>query len=421
MSPKHDLTPYEISFLKQYYNSWYYTRRPEQTPPKTNFYIWLIITGRGWGKTLTIMQFVREMALKYKRARIGLIAPTAADVRDTLIEGRSGLIRCSEHDNYSFLPSKRRFVYNASESQCTFYSAEEPNRIRGSELDYVVMDEFCFYPNIKEVMYNVEYALRGCENPQIVIASTPFESDEFLEFYGELDESTTVFTTGTTLDNRDHLPSLYLERLLKKYDNTTIGLRELYGQINKDVSGTLWKFSHFKRIDEGKCSRFASHSIIAVDPALTSKSTSDETGIVAIRYNNSDNTFLIGGDYSMKGSPSEWGNMVVNAYRANKCQYVVYESNAGGDLIPEIIHQIDPNVPCRDIYSEVSKRERMLPVLAHYEQGRVYHVAGLDALEKQMVTWTPNSKKSPDRIDAVVHGITYLTGDIQKRRASIYF
>jgi phage terminase large subunit-like protein len=383
---------------------WLGWRRREQMPPHGDWRTWLILAGRGWGKTRTGAEWVIDR-IEDGAERIALIGPTAADARDVMVEGESGILAIAPRDlEANYEPSKRRITF-ASGAIATTFSADEPDRLRGPQHDYAWADELAAwrYPDAWD---QLQFGLRLGTDPRCIVTTTPRPTKEIRALVAA---ETTVVTKGSTFDNADNLAPAFLERILAKYEGTRLGRQELYAEILDDVPGALWTramleaaFTGYDANPAGDMQRV----VVAVDPAVTSGEDSDETGIIVAGRTGTLGYVLA--DYTCRKTPDGWARAAVAAYHDHKADRIVAEANQGGDLVKTVLRTVDPSVPVKLVRATRGKRVRAEPVAALYEQGRVFHRSVWPELEDQLVTWTPDSPTSPDRLDALVWALTDL-------------
>ena len=397
--------------------------RPEQMAPEAReelWNIWLILAGRGFGKSRAGSEWVRERA-KYTnqgKLRFGLVARTAADVRDTLIEGESGVLNVhppSERPEY--FSSKRSLVWPNGNTAILF-SADEPDQLRGPNFHYAWGDEFAAWKNIPDssgltAFDNLRIATRLGSHPQICLTTTPKRVDSVRALLKEAEErpKEVVITRGKTSDNQGNLSEAYISAIYGIYDGTRLARQELSGEMLDDVEGALW--------DQGMLDTWRSASVpigaplrvVGVDPTVAD-SPGDECGIIVAQCTGDRDLFKrqawVIEDATIKGSPKEWAERVVDTARKWGAP-VVAEKNQGGALIRGAIHQIDSKIPVYEVWSKQGKALRAEPVALAYEQGRVHHLGFFAELESQMTQWVPGeTKKSPDRVDALVLALTAM-------------
>jgi len=371
-------------------------------PPPGDWRTWLILAGRGWGKTRTGAEWVLDR-IEDGYERIALVGPTAADVRDVMVEGESGLLAVAPDDmapNYE--PSKRRITF-ANGALCTTFSADEPDRLRGPQHDAGWCDEIAAW-RYPEAWDQLQFGLRLGTDPRCIVTTTPRPTREVREL---VKATTTVVTRGSTFDNADNLAPAFLERILAKYEGTRLGRQELYAEILDDVPGALWSRQMLEDAVRGYPPEpDLRRVVVAVDPAVTSGEDSDETGIVVA--GRSDTQGFVLADVTCRLSPDGWARRAVDAYHQHGADRIVAEANQGGDMVRTVLRTVDPSVPVKLVHATRGKRVRAEPVAALYEQGRVFHAAVFAELEDQLVTWTPDSPTSPDRLDALVWALTDL-------------
>jgi predicted phage terminase large subunit-like protein len=218
-----------------------------------------------------------------------------------------------------------------------------------------------------------------------------------------------AITRGSTFDNAKNLAPSALLELQARYHGTRLGRQELYGEILEDQDGALWNRAMIEdsRIDQNKVPNLI-RIVVAIDPAVTSGPDSDETGIVVAGL-GTDNQYYILSDNSLRASPDAWARMAVEQYKEWKADRIIAEANNGGDMITQLIRTVDGQVPVKKVNATRGKKVRAEPISALYEQGRVHHVGSFPKLEDQMATWTPDTAKSPDRLDALVWALTELS------------
>jgi len=378
--------------------------RPQQLPPEGDWRIWLILSGRGWGKTFTGAGWIIEKAMSQPGIECAVVAPTFTDVRRTCVEGPSGIIKS--------LPSGALEQYNRSNGQITLtngskihmVSADEPDRARGLNLSYAWLDEFAAWRYEETWTAGLAPALR-IGHPQTIITTTPRPTKLLREFMSRTDGSVVV-TRGSTFDNAANLSQAALEELKSRYEGTRLGRQELYGELLLDTPGSLWRLSDIDetRVDEAP---ELVRIVVAIDPAVTSGEESDETGIVVVGKGADGRGYVLA-DRSCRDTPSGWAHRAVQAFHDFNADRIVAEKNQGGDMVEQTIRSVLSTAPYKGITAKQGKRLRAEPIAALYEQGRISHVGSFDILEDQMTTWLPDSGLSPDRLDALVHGLTEL-------------
>jgi predicted phage terminase large subunit-like protein len=393
--------------IEELVSDWRFWARPSQLPPENAWRVWLLMAGRGFGKTRTGAEWVRAQVEEGRTRRIALVAPTAADVRDVMIEGESGLLAIApDHCRPEYEPSKRRLTW-PSGAVATCFSAEEPNRLRGPQHDAAWCDELASWRHA-ETWDMLMLGLRLGSDPRCVVTTTPKPIRLLRQLLGD---SGVVVTRGSTWENRDNLAPAFLAEIVRRYEGTRLGRQELEAELLDDVPGALWTRA---AIDRAKVSTEPAlrRVVVAVDPALSAGEDADETGIVVAALGQDGQGYVLD-DLSGRFPPHGWARRAVAAYHAHKADRVVAEVNNGGDLVEATIRMIDAGASFRAVHASRGKVVRAEPVAALYEQGRVHHVGSFPALEDQMCAFAPSFDRraagySPDRLDALVWALSDL-------------
>jgi phage terminase large subunit-like protein len=399
---------------RQLLHDWRFVARSNQIAPGgDDWLVWLVLAGRGFGKTRCGAEWTREQ-VKAGAMRIHLVAPTASDARDVMVEGESGLLSvCWAGDKTisgdplgrpSYEPSKRRLTW-ANGAMATLFSAEEPERLRGPQAEVMWADELAAWRFLSDTWDMAMFGLRLGDHPRVCITTTPKPLRVLREI---AKDARTVVTRGSTFDNAGNLAPTFLKAIKDKYDGTRLGRQELYAEIMEEAEGALWSRALIEAAVLRTDLPIMKRIVVAVDPAVTDKEDSAETGIVAAGIGMDDRGYVLK-DVSGRRSPGAWAKAAVDLYKDLKADRIVAEGNQGGDLVRHAIHTIDKNVPVTIVHASRGKAARAEPVAALYEQGKVSHCKGLGELEDQMVNWEPLSgMASPDRLDALVWAITEL-------------
>jgi phage terminase large subunit-like protein len=398
---------------------WSFWGRPEQQRPEgDDWNIWMYLAGRGAGKTRTASEWVREEA-KYTNTgqrRFALVARTAADVRDVIVEGESGIINVTPHSERPlYEPSKRRLTWpNGNTATC--FTADEPDSLRGPQFTHAWGDEVAAWRQTPDgagltAFENLRIGTRLGQNPKIMITTTPKRVPLLYELLREAEShpGKVIITKGSTMDNTGNLSQAYMDGILGVYEGTRLAAQELYGEMLSDVEGALWTVELIDRTRQMSAMN-APLRVIGVDPSVA-ENPRDECGIVVVSSTADRDLYKrqswVLEDASILGSPDVWANRVVAMARKWGCP-VVAEVNQGGALVRNAINTIDPSVKVLEVHSKYGKALRAEPITLAYEQDRVHHVGFLADLESQMTSWIPGEGKSPDRVDALVHALTAL-------------
>lgn len=406
---------------------WRFWARPNQLLPGTprasiarnDWRIWLALAGRGWGKTRVGGETVREWVNGGAR-RIHLVGPTASDVRNVMVTGESGLMHCFPPDQQPrYEPSKHLITFHTGAVAETF-SADEPERLRGPQCSHFWADELAAWRFLRDSWDNLMFGWR-IGDPRGFISTTPKPVSVLKEIIAD---PATVTTRASSYENRSNLAPAFFDTIIKKYEGTRLGRQELLAELLEDVPGALWTQ---QRIDAARIKQRdvqwdkIIRIVVAIDPAVTSRPDSDETGIIVAGLTISGHV-LVFDDLSCQESPLGWASIAVTAYRSKRADRIVGEVNNGGDLVESNIRAVAPDVAFRAVRASRGKAVRAEPVAALYEQGRVHHVGFFALLEQQMTGWSPQSgDRSPDRMDALVWAVTELVIDPEAQSQSHQF
>lgn len=377
---------------------WRFWARDKQTIPERDFFAWVILAGRGFGKTRTGSETVREWVRD--NPIVNLIGATADDARDIMIEGESGILSvCPDYERPQYVASKRRLEWQNGAVSLIF-TADEPERLRGKQAMKLWMDELAAW-RYPEAYDQAMMGLRLGDKPQAIITTTPRPTQIILDL---IKDPRNIVTTGSTYENRANLSSGFFDYVIKKYEGTRMGRQELNAELLTDNPGALWKR---EQIDAARVVKAPEldYIIVGVDPSASSNG--DEAGIITAGRKGEDYYTLA--DDSVQGSPQVWATAVVTAYHRHKANLIVAEKNNGGEMVEAVIKQVDPDVPVRLVHASRGKATRAEPVAAISEQGRDHHVGSFPALEDELCLWMPGDA-SPNRLDAKVWAITELLG-----------
>jgi phage terminase large subunit-like protein len=407
--------------------------RPEQIAPPGTWDNWLILAGRGFGKTRTGAEWVRanmcgDTPLTGGRWRhVALIAETAADARDVMVgDGKmssdttagSGILQVHPKDfRPQYEPSKRRLTW-PNGAIATLYNAVEPDQLRGPQHEAAWCDELAKWQYAQDTWDQLQFGLRLGDNPQTCITTTP---RPILLLKNIIKEPGTVITRGSTLNNAANLAAKFLDRIVRKYQGTRLGRQELDAEILEDLEGALWRRSV---IDEYRRKLHQipelQRIVVAIDPATSSEDESNETGIIVAGLGADGDGYVLD-DVSGIYAPLDWAREAISLYRARQADRVVAEVNNGGDMIENTLRMVDRNVSYGRVWASKGKFIRAEPVSSLYEQGRVHHVGTFTKLEDQMCSFTADFDRkamgySPDRMDALVWAMTELMVEPDERR-----
>lgn len=396
--------PLEYAALLKH--DWHILARDNQLPPEGDWSKWLMLMGRGAGKTRSGAEWVTGLADEYPGCRIAVVARTAADARDVIVEGESGILAVAPPGFVpEYMPSKRRVVW-PNGSIATLYSGEEPDQLRGPQHHFALCDELASwkYPEAFDMLM---FGLRLGEHPRVAITTTPKPVKLIKELIAD---PTCAVVRGSTYENRANLAPSFFSQIVRKYEGTRLGRQELLAEILDDNPGALWTRDLIEKNRKTINPPFT-RVVVGVDPEATSGETAAETGIVVAGLATNGHAYVLD-DNTIRGTPLEWGTAAVTAYHKHKADRVIPEINNGGEMIEYVIRTIDPTVAIRTVHASRSKQARAEPVAALYEQGRVHHLGVFAELEDQMCEWVPaDGQPSPDRLDALVWALTDLVLD----------
>jgi phage terminase large subunit-like protein len=387
-------------------HDWSFWARDSQVPPEGDWRAWLLLAGRGFGKTRTGAELVRRRA-RHQARRIALVGATAADARHVMVEGESGILAVSPPDDRPlFEPSKRLLTWSNG-AIATLFSADEPERLRGPQHDFAWCDELAAWRH-PEAWDMLMFGLRLGPDPRVVVTTTPRPTRLVRAL---LADPTVVVTRGATRENRANLAPAFLHRIVRKYEGTRLGRQELEAELLEDAPGALWNRG---LIEAGRAVAAPDlvRIVVGVDPAATSGADADETGILVAGRDRRGHGWVLA-DASGRYPPTEWAKAAIAACRAHGADRIVAEVNNGGEMVEATLRMIDPGVPFAGVRAARGKAARAEPVAALYEQGRVHHLGAFAQLEDQMCGFTADFDRrsagySPDRVDALVWALTDL-------------
>lgn len=406
---QHDSPGFGGTFGRALKDNWHRIARPNQLPPPGDWRIWLLLAGRGFGKTRTVCEFVRAEVEAGRACRIALIAATASDCRDVLVTGHSGLLAISpEWNRPDYQPTKRLLSWRNG-SIATMYSADEPDRLRGPNFDLAICDELAAwrYPEALDMLL---LGLRIGKNPRVAIATTPRPTKVIRDLLAR-EGTDVVVTRGSTLENRENLAPAYVEQIIERYRGTRLERQEIFGEVLEDTPGALWNRDSLEQTRVDAAPKDLQRIVVAIDPAGSSEEGADETGIVVAGLGQDGQGYVLE-DLSGRYDPPGWARRAIGAYHVWKADRIVCETNYGGEMVKATIEAIDASVPVSTISSSRGKVLRAEPIAAFFEQRKAHMVGSHPELEEQACRftsdWTRARDGSPDRVDALVFALTEL-------------
>ena len=425
------LSPKQLESLK---HDWSFWARPEQIEPKGDWNTWFINAGRGFGKTRAGVEWVREQVKKGHK-RIAAVAATNSDIERVMVKGESGFLSvCYKGDKThkgkemgypEWSPTKRTLTW-ANGAKVEFYSAEEPERLRGPQFSAAWCDELAAWNKDIDTWDMLQFCLRLGKHPKVCVTTTPKPTKLVRQL--TKDPSTRV-TTGSTFDNAANLADTYLKAVKDQYEGTRLGRQELYAEVMEEAEGALWTTQMLDdaQIDRDKVPSL-NRIVVSIDPAVTANKESDMTGIVVAGVDVNGKGYVLG-DYTDRLSPQGWASKAIELYHLYQADRIVAERNQGGDMVRRTLEVEDETVPIKLVHASRGKFARAEPISALYERNLVHHVRNpedghnLNELETQMRTWEPlGSIGSPDRLDALVWALTDLClGSYQKPKLQLVY
>jgi predicted phage terminase large subunit-like protein len=411
------------------HDPWDDLAREEQRPPQGDWLVWLLVTGRRWGKTRTAAEWLRKRALDTP-GTYAICAPTYADARDVCVEGGSpgkpsGFLSVCQEGEVELYNRSLGEIRMVNGSKVKLLSADEPDRARGWGFHAAWCDEMSSWRYPETWYLTLLPAVTMDDRHRFVITTTPKTNQLTRDLLKQAESDPAVhLTRGRTIDNAANLGAGVVEELERQMTQRRIR-QELYGELLEDVEGALWTLEMIDRYRLGSklehgIAQGLAKVVVGVDPAATSTDEADETGIVVAGKGNDGRGYVLD-DRSCRASPNDWGRRAIQAYRDHEADLIVAEANNGGEMVAHVLKTVDARVPVRMVHASRGKRVRAEPVAALYEQGKVSHIGGFSELEDQLTSWVPDSGESPDRMDALVWAMAELfpfhdRGDVSRKR-----
>jgi phage terminase large subunit-like protein len=383
---------------------WISLARPNQLTPIGNWAVWLMLAGRGFGKTRAGAEDVVWYANRNPGSRTAIIAPTYSDARDTCVEGESGILSILPHQCIDTWNRSMGELVLHNESRFKLFGAEEPDRLRGPQHHRCWADE-CGAWRYAETWDQMLFGLRLGNDPRAIVTTTPKPTKLIKDL---AKNKKTIVTRGSTFDNAGNLAPAALAQLKAKYEGTRLGRQELEAEILEQSEGALWTLEMVERARlVGKLPDMR-RIVVSIDPAITAKAESNLTGIVAAGLGIDGRGYVLA-DATGQYSPDQWATKAIALFDSLSADRIVAEGNQGGDMVRHTIASIRRNAPVNIVHASRAKKARAEPVAALYEQGKISHAAFFPELENQMTSWEPlGDMPSPDRIDAMVWAFTDL-------------
>lgn len=392
---------------------WNFWARPDQIQPPEleaeDFFIWMVQAGRGWGKTRVLAEWVIDKVQNHGYRYVSLVGAAADEVRNVMIEGESGLIECSPPWFFpDYEPSKKRLTWPNGAIANIFYGSE-PDKSRGAQSDLVWMDEIAKWKYPEDTFDNVLFGTRLGSNPLVGVSSTPRPTKFIKELVARDD---IIVTRGSTYDNVLNLAKPFISQIIKKYKGTRLGLQEIWAKILDDNPNALWKRGWIDRdrvTSFPKCRKI----VIGMDPQGSADVEGSETGIIVagVAKVDREDHYYIFDDLTISGRPNAWAKQAISGYYKYAANFLIPEKNNGGDMVKETIRNADKKVPVREVWASRGKYTRAEPISLLAEQGYIHHVGNFPYLEDELCEWEPGDE-SPNRLDAYVWAVAYLSGNV---------
>lgn len=393
---------------------WGLQARAAQVPPPGDWRTWLVMAGRGFGKTRTGAQWANAVAERDPEARIALVAANLGEARAIMVEGESGIMAAiAPHRRPVFEPSLRRMTW-PNGAQALLYSAAEPESLRGPQHSHAWCDEIAKWDNAsaraENAWDNLLMGLRLGRDPRVLATTTPRAVPLVMRLLDGVERGDTALTGGSTFDNADNLPERFTEAMRQSFANTLIGRQEIDGEMIEDLPGALWTRALIERCRE-TASPPLTRIVIGIDPPASAEG--DACGIVVCGLGE-DRIARVLADLSVeKASPERWARAAAEAARVWSADRVVAEANQGGAMVEAVLRAANETLPLRLVHASRGKVARAEPVAALYESGRVRHAGLFARLEDELCGLLPGGSyqgpgRSPDRADACVWALTEL-------------
>lgn len=391
---------------------WKVWGRESQQAPAGDWRVWLVMAGRGFGKTRLGAEWVRRVAESTPDARIALVGASLHEARSVMVEGESGLLSIGAPWKRPVFESSVRRVVWPNGAQAFLYSAAEPESLRGPQHSHAWCDEIAKWDNASNramtMWDNLLMGLRLGDDPRLVATTTPRAVPLVMQIMTDAEDVTV--TRGSTFDNARNLPARFVAAMKRSFGGTTLGRQELMGEMIEDLAGALWSRSLIENAREEAAPPMV-RVVVGVDPPASAQG--DACGIVVCGIGD-DRIARVLADCSVEqASPERWARAVANAARAWSADRVVAEANQGGEMVGAVLRAAEASLPLRLVHASRGKTARAEPVAALYEAGRVRHAGMFAALEDELCGLMPGGEyqgpgRSPDRADACVWALTEL-------------
>ena len=397
---------------REFSHHWRLWARDEQVSPVGDWRLWLIMAGRGFGKTRAGAEWAREIADADPEARIALIAASLGEARAVMVEGESGLLAiCPPGHMPGFEPSLRRLTW-PNGAQATLYSAGEPESLRGPQHSHAWCDELAKWDNVHgkagKAWDNLLFGLRLGERPRALVTTTPRAVPLLQRLLAEDD---VAVCQGRTEDNSEHLPARFIRDIRRTFGKSLLGRQELDGELIEDLPGALWTRGMLEECREAAASSPPARVVVGVDPPASSGG--DACGIIVVALGEDGIARVLADASVTKPSPERWAKAAAQAARIWKADRVIAEANQGGAMVGSVLRAAEISLPLKLVHASRGKVARAEPVAALYEAGRVRHAGTFPVLEDELCGLIQGGAyegpgRSPDRADALVWALSEL-------------
>ena len=399
---------------------WFLGARREQLPPPWDWFIWIIMAGRGFGKNWSGANWLISQHMTGGAKNSAIVAATSSDLRRYCLEGPSGILSLApNHWRPHYLTSKSKLLW-PDETETLLFTSEEPERLRGPNIDKCWCDELGSWRYLDSTWEMLMLCMRYGV-PQVMVTTTPRPKAILRDLFLRRDKDVAI-TGGSTYDNVANLAGRFVQEVITQYKGTKLERQEIYGELLDEFEGALWSY---KMLDEGRVSEHPELARVGVgvDPAVSSEEGANLTGITVGGLAGSNKHGYVLGDHSLRASPEQWATKAVSLYNTPypgakvKADFIIAEKNQGGEMVESTIRAVDPNVNVKLVHASRGKIARAEPIAAFYEQSRIHHVGTFPELEDEMCLFLPGESnlqqlrsggKSPDRTDAMVWLMTEL-------------
>ncbi len=389
-------------------DDWFFQARREQLEPPGDWFIWAQIAGRGFGKNWTASHWLINEHEQGLAENSCIVAATSNDLVRYCLNGPSGIMSLAPKRFYPEYKTQSNKLIWPNKTETHLFTSEKPRRLRGGNFDRAWCDELSYWQYVEDTWDMLMFGLRHGDIVKCIVTMTPRPIPLVKELIARNGKDVFI-TSGSTYDNLHNLSSVFRDKVIKRYEGTRLGRQELEGVVLMDVEGALWDH---EMIDELRIEDRPSLKkiVVSLDPSVTSGQRADEAGLCVVGLGNNDHCYVLA-DISGQYSTKKWVQMAIGAYHSFGANHIVAEKNNGGDLIRDVIHNEDANVPVKLVSASTGKVARAEPVSMLYEQKRVHHIGFFPELEDEMCMFVPGDvkgKDSPNRVDALVWGITDL-------------